>query len=93
MILEAICRGNFSPTEDINPDDPEYKKANEDVCNLMKLLRQKLPPEHYAMVEKLMDRDGTMNCLENEAYFKLGLSAGLQIQREAIEQLQYFVRA
>ncbi len=89
MILEAICRGNFLPTEDIYPEDPGYKKANEDVCNLIKQLRQELPPEHYAMVEKLMDRDGTLNCLENEAYFKLGLSAGLQIQKEAREQLKY----
>ena len=91
MILEAICRGNFLPTEDIYPEDPEYKKANDDVCDLMELLHQKLPPEQYIIVEKLLDRDSTMHCLENEAYFKLGLSAGLQIQREAIEQLEYLV--
>lgn len=79
------------PTEDIYPEDPEYKKANDDVCDLMELLRQKLPPEHYTVVEKLLDRNGTMHCLENEAYFKLGLSAGLQIQREAMQQLAYLI--
>ena len=92
MILEAICRGNFTPTEDVYPEDPAYKKANDQVCDLMEELRQKLPPEQYTILEKLMEHDGTMHCLENEAYFKLGLSAGLQIQKEAKEQLKYLER-
>ena len=88
MILESIFYGNFSPVEQVYPEDPEYREALKSIEVLMQQLSQKLPPEDYQMVEEILSHYGTAQCIEDEAHFKLGFSAGLTLQQEVVDTLQ-----
>lgn len=40
------------------------------------------------IVEELQDQASIAQCEENECYFKIGFSAGLLVQQEAVEQMK-----
>ena len=89
MILEAICNGDLCPIEHINPKNPEYIAAHHEICDILETLSHNLPNEDYQLVQNLISTYGIAQCIECEAYFKLGFSAGLTLQQEAQSQLQY----
>ncbi len=89
MILEAICNGSFYPFEDVNPRDPEYLDAHHKMCDILEILSHKLSSEDYTLVQSLLSTSSNAQCIECEAYFKLGFSAGLALQQEAQTQLRY----
>ena len=89
MILESLFYGNFSPVEQVYPEDPEYRKALKNIELLMQQLYKTLPPEDYQKVEEILSLYGTAESIECEAHFKFGFSAGLTLQQEAQSQLQY----
>ena len=43
MILESLFYGNFSPVEQVYPEDPEYRKALKNIELLMQQLYKTLP--------------------------------------------------
>ena len=89
MILESLFYGNFSPVEQVYPENPEYREALKSVEILMQQLYKKLPPETYQTVETILSHYSTAASIECEAHFKFGFSAGLTLQQEAQSQLQY----
>ena len=89
MILESLFYGNFSPVEQVYPEDPEYRKALKSIEVLMQQLYKTLPPEDYQKVEEILSHYGTAESIECEAHFKFGFSTGLILQQEALTQLQY----
>ena len=44
--------------------------------------------EYYDLVEELQDQASIAQCEENECHFKVGFSAGLLVQQEAVEQVK-----
>lgn len=40
------------------------------------------------LVEELQDQASIAQCEENKCYFKIGFSAGLLVQQEAVEQMK-----
>ncbi len=42
----------------------------------------------YDLVEELQDQASIAQCEENECHFKVGFSAGLLVQQEAVEQVK-----
>ena len=84
MILESLFYGNFSPIEQIYPEDPEYRKALKNIELLMQQLYKTLPPEDYQKVEEILSLYGTAESIECEAHFKFGFSAGLILQQEVL---------
>ena len=89
MILESLFYGNFSPVEQVYPEDSEYRKALKNIELLMQQLYKKLSPEDYQKVEEILSLYGTAESIECEAHFKFGFSAGLTLQQETLKQLQY----
>ena len=89
MILESLFYGNFSPAEQVYPEDPEYREALKSVEVLMQQLYEKLSPKDYQTVESILSHYGTAEAIECEAHFKFGFSTGLALQQEAQSQLQY----
>lgn len=89
MILEAICNGSFYPFEDFNPRDPDYIATHHKICDILEKLSHNLSNEDYQLVQELISSYGIAQCVEYEAYFKFGFSAGLTLQREAQAQLRY----
>ena len=89
MILGSLFYGNFSPVEQVYPENPEYREALKSVEVLMQQLSRKLPPEDYQTVECILSHYSTAESIECEAHFKFGFSAGLTLQQEAQSQLQY----
>ena len=88
MILESIFRGNFAPLDLVVPGDPDYKKLNLKVCELRDQLSGKLSPDDNTLLDTMIHHIYTAQLMECEAYFTFGLSAGLQFQKEAGEQLR-----
>ena len=89
MILESLFYGNFSPVEQVYPEDPEYREELKNIDSLLQQLSKKLPPEDYQKVEEILSHYGTAESIECEAHFKFGFSTGLALQQEAQSQLQY----
>lgn len=85
MILESLCRGNYSPPDLITPSDPAYWKANHQVGQIMDILKSQLSEPHYKLVEQLVDKIYSAQCYES--YFKLGFASGMALEREIQELL------
>ena len=88
MILEALCRGNYSPPDLITPSDPDYWKANQQVGQTMELLKSQLREPHYKLVEQLVDTIYRAQCFECESYYKLGFVSGMALEQETQKLLK-----
>ena len=90
MILEAIWHGNFTPADLINTMEPEYRKASLKVCSMLEELKKQLNESDYQKVELLTETIYSAECLECQAYFEIGFSTGMRLEREISEQLKCF---
>ena len=88
MILEAIYKGDFYPSETVVPKSEKYRNALKACEKIMDRLAQRLTKEDYDLVETLLDQSSIAQCEENECCFKVGFSAGLLVQQEAVEQIK-----
>ena len=88
MILEAIYSGDFYPSETVVPKSEKYWNALKACEKIMDRLAGKLSKEDYDLVETLLDQSSIAQSEENECHFKVGFSAGLLIQQEAVEQMR-----
>ncbi len=88
MILESLCRGNYSPPDLISPTDPDYWEANKQIGHLMELLKSQLSEPHYTLMEQLVDKVYSAQCIECESYFKIGFTTGMALEREVQEELR-----
>ena len=88
MILEAIYSGDFYPSETVVPKSEKYRNALKACEKIMDRLTEKLSKEDYDLVEELQDQASIAQCEENECHFKVGFSAGLLVQQEAVEQIK-----
>ena len=84
MILEALCRGNYSPPDLSTPSDAAYWEANHQVSQMLDCLKSQLSK----LVEQLVDKIYSAQCFEVESYFKLGFASGMVLEREVQEELQ-----
>lgn len=87
MILESMFRGNFSPMDLLYPSDPEYKKLNQEVCELADKLKNHLTSEDRATLDTMLKKVYTAQAIECESYFCFALAVGMQLQKEIQEQL------
>ena len=88
MILEAIYNGNFYPSETVVPKSEKYRNALKACEKIMDQLAERLSKEDYDLVEELQDQASIAQGEENERHFKVGFSAGLLVQQEAVEQVK-----
>ena len=88
MILEAIFNGEFYPSETVMPKSEKYRKALRSCEKIMDQLAERLTKEDYDLVETLLDQSSIAQCEESECHFKVGFSAGLLVQQEAVEQVK-----
>ncbi len=89
MILESMFRGNFAPMDLLYPSDPEYKKLNQEVSVLADRLRENLSPENQSVLDEMLRKIYTAQCIECGSYFCFALAAGMQLQTEVQNQLKY----
>ena len=54
----------------------------------MDRLAERLSKEDYDLVEELQDQASIAQSEENECHFKVGFSAELLVQQEAVEQVK-----
>ena len=88
MSLEAIYSGDFYPSEKVVPTSPAYIEALKTCEKLMEQLSRRLSKEDYALVEELQTQSSIAQGEENECHFRVGFSAGLLVQQEALEQVK-----
>ena len=88
MILESIFRGNFAPLDLVVPEDPDIKNLNLKVCELRDQLAGKLSPDDNTLLDTMVHHIYTAELMECEAYFTFGFSAGMVLQKEAMEKLK-----
>ena len=88
MILEAIYNGDFYPSETVVPRSEKYRNALRACEKIMDQLSQRLTKEDYDPVETLLGQSSIAQCEVSECHFKVGFSAGLLVQQEAVEQIK-----
>ncbi len=89
MVLESVFRGNFAPMNLLYPSDPEYKKLNQEISDLADWLRESLSPENQSILDEMLRKIYTAQCIECESYFRFTMAAGMQLQKEDQAQLKY----
>ena len=87
MLLEEIYRGNFTPSDFVAPCDPEYKAINQKILELTDQLRDHLSPDDYQLLDELVAKIYTANCMELEQCFAFSFSAGMILHQEAGQQV------
>ena len=70
------------------PTSLTYIEALKTCGKLMGQLSRWLRKENYALVEELQDLVSIVQGEENECHFKVGFSAGLLVQQEAVDQVK-----
>ena len=88
MSLESIYNGDFYPSETFGPKSQKYRNALRACEKIMDQLAQRLTKEDYDLMETLLDQSSIAQCEESECHFKVGFSAGLLVQQEAVEQIK-----
>ncbi len=89
MILESMFRGNFAPMDLLYPSDPEYKKLNQEASEMADRLKEILSPENQSILDEILRKIYTAQCIECGSYFCFALAAGMQLQTEVQHQLKY----
>ncbi len=88
MLLEAVFRGEFYPSETVVPRDPAYRALQKASYDLLETLKVRLKGEDFQLVEQLLEQDLNVRCMECECHFRYGFSAGLLMIQEAQLELQ-----
>ena len=88
MILESMFHGNFAPMDLRYPSDPEYKKLNQEVCNLIDRLKENLNSENQGILDDILHKIYTAPAIECESYFGFSMATGMQLQTEVQAQLE-----
>ena len=70
------------------PKSEKYRNALKACEKIMDRLAERLSKEDYDLVEELQDQVSIAQSEENECHFKVGFSAGLLVQQEAVEQVK-----
>ena len=87
MILESIFRGNLSAVDLVYPDDPEYKRLNQEIVALCDQLSSTLTPENREILNQIINKIYSAQLIAAESYFTFGFSLGAEMQKEIIWQL------
>ena len=88
MLLEAMFRGEFYPSETVVPRDPAYRVLQKASNDLLETLKTRLKGEDFQMVEQLLEQDLNVRYMECECHFRCGFAAGLLMIQEAQLELQ-----
>lgn len=88
MLLEAMFRGEFYPSETVVPRGPAYRALQKAGHDLLETLKTRLKGEDFHLVEQLLEQDLNVRCMECECHFRYGFSAGLLLVQEALLELQ-----
>lgn len=84
-IMEELYNGKIYPSEQVLPADKGYREANRKVDQLISKLEGNLSKEDYAKMDKICDcltDTQDIMCME---FFRLGLSMGLLLMKEAVD--------
>ena len=82
MILEALFNGEIYASENVVPKSDSFRQATEEIARIMTFFEGKLPPEDYALLEKLCDRHADEGNITNEVQFKYGFTMGVLMMCE-----------
>ena len=66
MVLEALFNGGIYASENVVPKSDSFRQATEEIARIMTFFEGKLPPEDYALLEKLCDRHADEGNITNE---------------------------
>ena len=76
MLLEAMFRGEFYPSEAVVPRDPAYRTLQKASNDLLETLKVRLKGEDFQLVEQLLEQDLTVRCMECECHFRWSTCTG-----------------
>lgn len=88
MILKKIFDGGFALEDFPRPKDPKYQQLTQSIRQLSEQIKEQLSNEDGELLDELLGQVYESQYVEVEQSFKIGFSAGLQLQRESTELLQ-----
>lgn len=80
--LEALFYGNLRPEETILPQNPEYRIINNSISDAICLWKEKLSPDDFDQLEKLLDLRGQSESMYATASFVHGFQLGTLMMME-----------
>ena len=102
MLLEAMFRGEFYPSETVVPRDPAYRTLQKASNDLLETLKARLKGEDFQLVEQLLEQDLNVRCMECEwplplrllgrAAARAGSPTGTTVQEAAMRVIRFFLK-
>ncbi|WP_238656188.1 DUF6809 family protein [Paenibacillus piscarius] len=76
IILEDFYYGKLRPNELNNTCNPEVQKIDQNIIELLQVLKERLPEEEFKQVEQLYDLQSDSNSLQSALSFIQGYKIG-----------------
>lgn len=76
IILEDFYYGKLRPNELNNTSNPEIQKIDQNIIDLLQMLKERLPEEGFKQVEQLYDLQSDANSLQSVLSFIQGYKVG-----------------
>ncbi|MGB8451783.1 MAG: DUF6809 family protein [Anaerocolumna sp.] len=86
-ILKKLYYSNLNPDEVLYAKDTEYRKLNDQLIEVMELLKQKVTEEDYKVITNLMEIHTESGALEATNAFVYGFKYGALIMIEVLKDI------
>ncbi|MEK4059054.1 MULTISPECIES: DUF6809 family protein [Paenibacillus] len=75
-LLEDLYYGKICPSERSHSNDPKYALYSKQISELLQILKEKLTPDDFTMVEGVMDLNDMLISVSSAAAYILGFRMG-----------------
>ncbi len=91
-VMEKILKGELVPDVEYKIANPDYEKSFTEAGETYESLLDELPKEQAERVEKMYDAMVDEMGILSKEYFKLGMSIGIKMMKEADEYLEKWAK-
>lgn len=74
--IRELFEGNYSPADNVVPDNPEYKEIKDKIHEEWEYFEQKMTGGDKDRLKQLQDLIADLQYMEEYAFFKEGLKTG-----------------
>ena len=87
-LLKEWYNGNFSPCDNISPNNAEYFQALYKIDHNKEYFKCNLPADEYALIEELSKYHYQIAAIEAYENFRYGFRLGIQLLCESLSPIE-----
>ncbi|WP_216857267.1 DUF6809 family protein [Paenibacillus tritici] len=91
-LLEDLYYGKFCPSERMYGSDPEYARNSKVISEQMDILKAKLSPEDFTLIEEALDLTDIQISISSASDYTLGFRMGAAMLIEVFEDKEELIQ-